>query len=146
MQEAVSATAGALREWPASFGSRSEAQAFFADRFGNGLAAEAWTSGLERGENGWRPRFDVDVMARMLRDAISVSAWKEWDSITCPTLIVRAGDGMVEPEIAEEMTERLPQARLVEIAGAAHDVHLDRPDEWREALGRFLDSVDGRTA
>jgi pimeloyl-ACP methyl ester carboxylesterase len=143
VEEAVSATGRALREWPASFGSRPDAQAFFAERFGSGLAAGAWTSGLERGENGWQPRFDVEVMAQTLRDAISVPSWEEWDSITCPTLVVRAGNGMVEPETAKEMTERLSRARLVEIADAAHDVHLDRPDEWREALTGFLDAVDG---
>jgi pimeloyl-ACP methyl ester carboxylesterase len=141
VEEAVSATARALREWPASFGSRSDAQAFFAERFGGGLEAEAWTSGLERVGNGWQPRFDVEVMARTLRDAISVPSWEEWDSITCPTLVVRAGNGMVEPETAKEMTERLSRAQLVEIADAAHDVHLGRPDEWREALTGFLDSV-----
>ena len=53
---------------------------------------------------------------------------------------------MVEPETAKEMTGRLSRARLVEIADAAHDVHLDRPDKWREALTGFLDSVDGQTA
>jgi pimeloyl-ACP methyl ester carboxylesterase len=146
VEEAVSATVRALREWPATFGSRSDAHAFFAERFGGSLAAEAWTSGLERVGNGWQPRFDVDVMARTLREAISAPSWDEWDSITCPTLVVRAGNGMVEPETAKEMTERLSRAQLVEIADAAHDVHLDRPDEWREALAGFLDSVDGQIA
>jgi pimeloyl-ACP methyl ester carboxylesterase len=142
VEEAVSATARALREWPVSFGSRSDAHTFFAERFGGGLAAEAWTSGLERVENGWQPRFDVEVMAQTLRDAISFPSWEEWDSITCPALVVRAGNGMVEPETAREMTERLSRAQLIEIADAAHDVHLDRPDEWQEALTGFLDSLD----
>jgi pimeloyl-ACP methyl ester carboxylesterase len=53
---------------------------------------------------------------------------------------------MVEPETAKEMTERLSSAQLVEIVDAAHDVHLDRPDEWREALTGFLDSLDGTQA
>jgi pimeloyl-ACP methyl ester carboxylesterase len=141
----VSATAEALREWPTRFGSRAEAHAFFAERFGDGLPAEAWTSGLERVENGWQPRFDVDVMARTLRDALSVPSWGEWERISCPTLIVRAGNGMVEPATAGRMTDRLPSAQLVEIAGAAHDLHLDRPDAWRRALTGFLDSLDGRT-
>jgi hypothetical protein len=83
VEEAVTATARALREWPASFGSRLDAEAFFAERFGGGLAAEAWTSGLERVEDGWQPRFDVEVMAQTLRAAISVASWEEWDSITC---------------------------------------------------------------
>lgn len=142
VEEAVSATARALQEWPALFGSRADAEAFFADQFGGGLAAEAWTSGLERVEDGWQPRFDVEVMAQTLREAISVPSWQEWESIKCPALVVRAGSGMVEPETAREMTERLPTAQLVEIPGAAHDLHLDHPDEWRDALIGFLDSVD----
>ena len=143
VEEAVGAVARALREWPASFGSRADAQTFFAERFGGGLAAEAWTSGLERVPTGWQTRFDVEVMAQTLRAALSVPSWDEWDSITCPTLVVRAGNGMVDPETTREMAARLPGARVVEMADAAHDVHLDRPDEWREALGGFLDSVDG---
>jgi pimeloyl-ACP methyl ester carboxylesterase len=146
VEEAVGAIARALREWPASFASRDDAQAFFAERFGSGLAAEAWTSGLERVEDGWRPRFDVEVMAQTLREAISVPSWDEWDSITCPTLVVRAGNGMVDRETANEIIERLPTAQLVEIDHAAHDLHLDRPDEWRDVLIRFLDSVDGQMA
>jgi pimeloyl-ACP methyl ester carboxylesterase len=145
VDEAVSATARALREWPVPFRSRSEAQAFFAERFGAGLAAEAWTNGLEHGEDGWRPRFDVAVMAQTLRQAISSPSWGEWGRIACPTLVVRAGNGVVEPEIATEMIERLPGVRLVELVDAGHDLHLDRPDEWRETLSGFLDSIDGPT-
>ena len=44
------------------------------------------------------------------------------------------------------MTGRLPSAQLVEIADAAHDLHLRPADEWRGALTGFLDSLDGRTA
>jgi pimeloyl-ACP methyl ester carboxylesterase len=143
VEEAVSATARALREWPASFGSRSEAQAFFTTRLGRGLAAEAWTSGLEWVEDGWEPRFDVEVMTQMLREALSFPSWEEWDSITCPTLIIRAGHGVVDPETARKMTERLPGAQLVEIADSSHDLHLDRPHDRRAALTDFLNSVDG---
>jgi pimeloyl-ACP methyl ester carboxylesterase len=49
---------------------------------------------------------------------------------------------MIEPETAGEIIERLPRAQLVEIPDAAHDLHLDRPDEWRDALIGFLDSLD----
>jgi pimeloyl-ACP methyl ester carboxylesterase len=51
---------------------------------------------------------------------------------------------MAEPGIAAEMTERLTATRPVEIADADHDAHLDRPDEWREALSGFLDSLHGQ--
>ena len=79
-EEAVTAIAGALRQWPASFASRSEAEAFFAERFGSGLPAEAWASGLEHIPDGWRPRFDVGVMTRTLREALSIPSWDEWQS------------------------------------------------------------------
>jgi len=39
------------------------------------------------------------------------------------------------------MASRLPQARFVELAEAGHDLHLDRPADWREALAGFLDSL-----
>jgi len=29
---------------------------------------------------------------------------------------------------------RMPQAKLVEIEGAAHAVHFDRPEEFRQAV------------
>jgi pimeloyl-ACP methyl ester carboxylesterase len=146
VEEVVSATAAALRQWPVPFSSRSDAHAFFAQRFGGELAAEAWTSGLEHCEDGWRPRFDVEVMAQTLREAASGGSWDEWERIACPTMVVRAEKGMVEPHVARDMVERLPDVRLVELTDAAHDLHLDRPDQWRQALSSFLDSLDTQTA
>jgi pimeloyl-ACP methyl ester carboxylesterase len=39
------------------------------------------------------------------------------------------------------MIARLPQARHVALAGASHDLHLDRPAAWREAVSRFLEQT-----
>jgi pimeloyl-ACP methyl ester carboxylesterase len=97
VEDAVSAFTAALREWPVPFASRAEAEAFFTERFGGRLAGEAWASGLERREDGWWPRFDLAVMARMLRAAIAEPSWDEWERVACPTLVVRAGT--VEPRI-----------------------------------------------
>ncbi len=57
-------------------------------------------------------------------------------------LIVRAGDGDVPPATAREMTQRLASSRLIEVPGAGHDLHLDRPEEWRAVLTGFLEAVD----
>jgi pimeloyl-ACP methyl ester carboxylesterase len=119
------------------FASRADAEAFFAARFGPG-AAEAWTSGLESRPDGWWPRFDVDVMVRTLRAALAAPSWDEWERIACPALVVRAGNGLVAPETAARMAGR---ARVVELDGAAHDLHLDRPETWRAALTGFLDDL-----
>ncbi|MGA2007081.1 MAG: alpha/beta hydrolase [Solirubrobacteraceae bacterium] len=62
----------------------------------------------------------------------------EWERISCPTLIVRSADGTIEAADARLTIERLPGSQLVEIADAGHDVHLNRPTEWRQAVEAFL--------
>lgn len=57
-------------------------------------------------------------------------------------LVVCAEHGIIEPQQVSEMTARLPHAEIIELAGAQHDLHLDRPREWQETLTAFLLSVD----
>jgi pimeloyl-ACP methyl ester carboxylesterase len=64
-------------------------------------------------------------MTRTLREADSRSYWADWERIACP---------------AQTMVRRGRRVTLVELAGAEHDLHLDRPAEWRAALSEFLDS------
>jgi pimeloyl-ACP methyl ester carboxylesterase len=128
----------ALRRWPVPFASREAAVRFFG---GPSARAEAWAGGLERRDDGWWPRFDVAVMMRTLRDAAGRSYWEHWDRVSCPVLVVRSGDGIIPEADARAMAERGGHATLVEVAGAGHDVHLDRPAEWRASVSRFLDSL-----
>jgi pimeloyl-ACP methyl ester carboxylesterase len=129
-----------LSRWPLPFPSRDAAVEFFG---GPSLSAETWADGLEQRDDGWWPRFDSDLMVRTLREAVERPYWEEWERISCPVLVVRACDGSIPAADAQAMADRLPQARLVELTGAEHDLHLDRPAEWRRALSGFLDSLDG---
>lgn len=126
-----------LASWPAPFASHEAAVAYFAGKGWSPPAAAAWADGLEQND-GLRPRFDADVMERTLREAVARELWAEWERIRCPTLVVRGAAGTLPPEVAREMAERLPSARVVELADAGHDLHLDQPDAWREALAGFL--------
>jgi len=59
--------------------------------------------------------------------------------IACPVLVVRGEDSLVLPrEPAEEMCRRLLRGALAEIPRAAHPVHTDNPEGFREAVFRFL--------
>ncbi|HOI74490.1 MAG TPA: alpha/beta hydrolase [Syntrophales bacterium] len=59
--------------------------------------------------------------------------------IACPVLVVRGEDSLVLPrEPAEEMCRSLPRGFLAEIPRAAHPVHTDNPEAFREAVFRFL--------
>jgi pimeloyl-ACP methyl ester carboxylesterase len=81
-------------------------------------------------------------MKRTLGDALARSYWTEWERISSPVLVVRAGNGDVPPTTAQAMTQRLASSRLIEVPGAGHDLHLDRPEEWRAVLTGFLEAVD----
>jgi pimeloyl-ACP methyl ester carboxylesterase len=129
-----------LSRWPLPFPSRDAAVEFFG---GPSLSAETWADGLEQRDDGWWPRFDSELMVRTLREAVERPYWEEWERISCPVLVVRACDGSIPAADAQAMADRLPQARLVELTGAEHDLHLDRPAGWRRALSGFLDSLDG---
>jgi pimeloyl-ACP methyl ester carboxylesterase len=122
-----------LESWPTPFVSREVAAAFFGR---NNTWAQAWADGLEQRVDGLYPRFDVDVMVAALKGAAG-SFWSEWRAIECPTLVVVAKD-RENPELAHRMLAEQPRASLVEIPDAGHDLHLDNPAAWREALEAFL--------
>jgi pimeloyl-ACP methyl ester carboxylesterase len=134
----VAEVTSSLRRWPVPFASCEAAVAFFG---GPSLTAEAWAGGLEQRDGDWWPRFDVDVMTRTLREADSRSYWTDWERIACPALVVRAGAGSLPRADAQAMVRRGHRVTLVELAGAKHDLHLDRAAEWRVALSEFLDSL-----
>lgn len=137
--EGVEAIRGWLGRWPVPFPSREAALAFFG---GSSLYREAWADGLEPRPDGLWPRFEIEVMASTLRQATAVERWHEWEAIRCPTLAVRAGKGFFTCELFEKMASRLRGCRHAEIPGARHDLHLDRPSEWREQIEPFLASLD----
>jgi pimeloyl-ACP methyl ester carboxylesterase len=126
-----------LSSWPVPFASRGNAIDFFG---GPSLSASAWADGLEERPDGLWPRFDIEIMKRFLHDAIAESRWNVWERITCPTLVVRAGNGLLNKDEAEAMIELHPRARFIEIPDAKHDLHLDSPEAWRKALTAFLKS------
>jgi pimeloyl-ACP methyl ester carboxylesterase len=67
------------------------------------------------------------------------------DEISCPTvLICGADDRPVYVTGVRYLAERLANATLVEIEGAAHEPHLDRPDEVTAALRAHEALLAGR--
>lgn len=131
----VAEVEGKLSSWPVPFKSREDATAFFD---GPSVAATAWVAGLEAREGGLWPRFDVEVMVRTLRATVGDSHWQAWERVKSPVLIVRGERGSLEAANAQRMLETLSTAKLIQIADAGHDVHLDRPDEWRRVVSEFL--------
>jgi esterase len=79
-----------------------------------------------------------DMMREGRRDIIDL--WEPLGRITCPTLIVRGAESdILSPDVAKRMLEALPGGRLAEVAGAAHTVPGDKPEEFARVVRSFLD-------
>ncbi|MCT9081482.1 alpha/beta fold hydrolase, partial [Streptomyces fulvoviolaceus] len=118
-----------LDSWPTAFASLEEATAF--------LGHEAWSRGLEERDGSWHPRFDRGTMIETMAEPAAAAHWSEWSRIRCPTLLVRGASGTVLPTEAADMLTRRPDTRQAVIPDAAHDVHLDRPDQLHAAIEEF---------
>jgi pimeloyl-ACP methyl ester carboxylesterase len=135
LPELASGIDSSLRGWPVPFGSRSDAIAYFQSR---GFDAETWADGLcERDGLLW-PTFDIGAMVATAAALGERSWWPQWREIRCPTLIVVGERGVISTAHAEEMAAAIGPSRVVRIAAAGHDVHLDAPTAWCEALEAFL--------
>jgi pimeloyl-ACP methyl ester carboxylesterase len=136
--EAPAAVEAWLRSWPVPFGGRADALAFFGDT----TWGRAWADGLERREDGLRPAFEVDVMTASLAEAAERDCWDEWRRVSCPALVVRAGDGDIPDAVVERMVAEAPKATEAVVAGALHDLHLQQPERWRHVVEAFLSGSD----
>jgi pimeloyl-ACP methyl ester carboxylesterase len=124
-----------LARWPVPFADVGAAHAFFRDE---GLEPTAWAAGLRpRGDGLW-PAFEPRVIVECIAELASRGYWQQWRAIQCPTLIVFGQHGYYTPEHANELAAQNPHAIHMTIPDAGHDVHLDAPDSWAEALQAFL--------
>jgi pimeloyl-ACP methyl ester carboxylesterase len=89
----------------------------------------------------WTWRFDAAGLRDWI-DHASGSVAAHLDAlrrISRPTLIIRAGDSpYTQPDGAVEMRAEIPDARLVEVPGSGHDIHIDGREPLLIHLRAFL--------
>lgn len=71
------------------------------------------------------------------------SLWGRLTELPMPVLLVAGERDHKFVAIAERMAAAIPMSSLVIVPGAGHVVHLERPDEFVAALGRWLDEQNG---
>jgi pimeloyl-ACP methyl ester carboxylesterase len=93
---------------------------------------------------GFKPHYDpaIAVAVRALTPQIAAAgeamAWAAYDSLRCPTLLLRGADSdLLSRETAQAMMQRGPKARLVEFAGVGHAPMLNASEQIA-ALRQFL--------
>lgn len=81
------------------------------------------------------PRTILQALGHILRDDVRPLLAR----IRAPTLVVWGEeDSLVPVEQAAEFRDRIPQAELVLLRGAAHNAMVDRPEAFNDVVARFL--------
>lgn len=83
--------------------------------------------------------YDPDIVLPFSRAAEGLDMWAAYDSVECPVLLLRGAESDVLPsEIAAEMTQRGPRARLRVFPDCGHAPALATPAQI-DAVRAFLD-------
>lgn len=135
---AVDNAARWLASWPVPFPTRNAAVEFF----GGGTAGRAWTDGLTVTTDGVRPRFETATILRALEEIAGRSWWDEWEAVLCPTVVMRGASGWLSDDDVDRMARAGSSTRVVVVADAGHDVHLDQPARVSEHI---VDCAPGRS-
>lgn len=96
-------------------------------------------SSMRRRDNGRiSSHYDPAVMRVFAEQFQDFDMWAIFDAITCPVLALRGENSdLVEPQVAEEMTQRGPKARLITIPGCGHAPALNQAEQFA-VLDGFL--------
>ncbi len=134
---------------PTPFNSREEARDFFANTY-PGLISDHpqplvlsqyfysnITEDKATGKADWR--FYKPGIVASLQAGHQKDRWQEWEALQVETLVIR---GELSQELSAQdyvkMLKSNEKAKGIEIAGAGHWVHSDKPDEFVSALKNFL--------
>jgi pimeloyl-ACP methyl ester carboxylesterase len=124
-----------LNGWPLPFPTLADAKVFFG---GNTLYAETWLEILEERPDGYWPQFRIEDMLQSTEDQVQQDYWKEWEQVSCPTLLVGGENSFLPQAELQEMARRIPQGKYVQIPNAGHELHLEQPESWRQEAESFL--------
>jgi len=64
--------------------------------------------------------------------------WSSMESLRMPVLLVVGSRDAKYAETAEAMRRRIPGSIVAAVEGAGHCVHLEKPEEFADLVGRFL--------
>ena len=126
---------------------REGLEAFVARWMAQPLFVSQRALGPERleAERRRRLRCDAASLAACLRGLGSGAQPPLWDALEklrAPALLLAGELDTKFRAIAREMAERLPDARVRELAGCGHAGHLEDPEAWLAAVSRFAGRLE----
>lgn len=119
-------------QWPRRLDSPEHAEEVFGAVAGR-YFFEAFDDGAMHG--------DLDIWQAIADEWGRRSFWDDWAAVSCPALLIEAGNGVTPPGQMARMAEMNPEATHLAVTGAGHLVHDDRPETYRGAVEAFLSAT-----
>ena len=102
--------------------------------------AEGWTWKQDHRRRLQQPATPAEAEA--MRAQRAEAMWADVRSIATPTLLLRGAESKIlSHDVAERTVAAMPDARLVVIPRATHNVHSDNPGDFAAAVDAFLSEV-----
>ncbi|WP_064447556.1 alpha/beta fold hydrolase [Micromonospora sp. NBRC 110037] len=103
-----------------------------------GAATPYLECSFRQSDDGWGFSFDIDDTVASQK-ALSGDHWKDWVSVSCPTLLIRGtrSDELTAGHAREMIARRAGHARLAELP-AGHVVHHDAQTQFAATVRAFL--------
>jgi len=112
-------------------------------RLSRELALHLATHGVRQNEDGtYSWKFDPYQRAIAPHRLWPEDHIELWSRISCPTLLLNAGESFLSGSKADGLAEYFKQARIETIAGAGHWLQHDKPEEVLSSIRRFLGLSD----
>ncbi|PXX67061.1 pimeloyl-ACP methyl ester carboxylesterase [Nocardia tenerifensis] len=128
--------AAMIEAWPQPFPNADAVLKFFGP-----VAGRYFLNSFAHGPDGYRLHGSVATFRDISEEWGSRDFWPQWHALTVPALLLEGEHTITPPGQMRQMAETHPDAEHVVVAGAAHLVHDDQPDQYRAAVERFLRRV-----
>ena len=77
------------------------------------------------------PHYDPAMVMQFVHHPHDYDQWDAWDRLAIPVLVLRGADSdLLDPAVAQRMTERGPRATLVTVPGCGHAPALNTPEHF----------------
>ncbi|MCH9701205.1 MAG: alpha/beta hydrolase [Actinomycetia bacterium] len=111
------------------------------DEFGQ-VAGQYFLEAFDRTPTGWRLHGDPRRWIEIAAEWGTRDYWRQWDSVSVPTLLLEAGNSVTPPGQMSTMAATGLRATYLHVPGAGHLIHDDAPEKYRGAVEAFVATVD----
>lgn len=130
-------TTGPWEPWASALPVVFESEDAVLGEFGP-VAGRYFLDAFDRVEAGWQLHGRAEHWVQIAAEWGRRDYWQQWEATRVPTLLIEAANSVTPTGQMMRMHETGHRASYVEVPGAGHLVHDDRPVEYREAVVKFL--------